>query len=102
MWVFPRRHSSSFSEINDSELVDLAYTLKTVLTKLFYGLNNPAYNYTIRSIPTDEQQSDYFHWYLAIVPRVSKTAGFELGSGMYINTAMPEDSARFLREIETQ
>lgn len=51
-------------------------------------------------MPTDEKQSDYFHWYLAIVPRVSKAAGFELGSGMYINTAMPEDSAKFLRELD--
>jgi UDPglucose--hexose-1-phosphate uridylyltransferase len=100
MWIFPRRHSSCFGDITEPELEDLAYNLKTVLSKLFYGLNNPAYNYTIRSIPTDEKQSDYFHWYLAIVPRVSKAAGFELGSGMYINTAMPEDSAKFLREIE--
>ncbi|MFZ4555952.1 MAG: galactose-1-phosphate uridylyltransferase [Pseudanabaena sp.] len=100
MWIFPRRHSSCFGDITEPELEDLAYNLKTVLAKLFYGLNNPAYNYTIRSIPTDEKQSDYFHWYLAIVPRVSKAAGFELGSGMYINTAMPEDSAKFLREIE--
>lgn len=99
MWVFPRRHSSCFGEINDLELADLAYTLKTVLSKLFYGLNNPAYNYTIRSMPTDARHSHYFHWYLAIVPRVSQAAGFELGSGMYINTAMPEDSAKFLREI---
>jgi UDPglucose--hexose-1-phosphate uridylyltransferase len=99
MWIFPRRHTSCFGDINEPELKDLAYNLKTVLAKLFYGLNNPAYNYTIRSIPTDEKQSDYFHWYLAIVPRVSKAAGFELGSGMYINTAMPEDSAKFLREV---
>ena len=99
MWLFPRRHSSCFGDITEPELEDLAYNLKTVLAKLFYGLNNPAYNYTIRSIPTDEKQSDYFHWYLAIVPRVSKAAGFELGSGMYINTAMPEDSAKFLREV---
>ncbi|NUN64808.1 galactose-1-phosphate uridylyltransferase [Pseudanabaena biceps] len=99
MWVFPRRHSSCFGEINDLEIADLAYTLKTVLSKLFYGLNNPAYNYTIRSMTTDARHSHYFHWYLAIVPRVSQAAGFELGSGMYINTAMPEDSAKFLREI---
>ncbi|ELS31427.1 hypothetical protein FEV09_17345 [Pseudanabaena catenata USMAC16] len=65
-------------------------------------LNNPAYNYIIRSSPTDDKQSDYFHWYLAIVPRVSQVAGFELGSGMYINTAIPEDSAKFLREIDVE
>ena len=100
MWIFPRRHNSCFSQISEAELADLAYMLKTVLAKLFYGLNNPAYNYTIRSMPTDEKNSHYFHWYLAIVPRVSQAAGFELGSGMYINTAMPEDSASFLRAVK--
>lgn len=96
-WIFPRRHTSSFDDINEAEILDLAYNLKTVLAQLYYGLNNPDYNYTIRSIPTDEQFTDYFHWYIAIVPRLSYTAGFELGSGMYINTVTPEDSAEFLR-----
>lgn len=99
-WIFGRRHTSSFDDISDAEILDLAYNLKTVLAKLYYGLNNPDYNYTIRSIPTDEQFTDYFHWYIAIVPRLSYTAGFELGSGMYINTVTPEDSAEFLRQVE--
>jgi len=99
-WIFPRRHTSSFDDINDVEILDLAYTLKTVLAKLYYGLNNPDYNYTIRSLPTNEQSTDYFHWYIAIVPRLSYTAGFELGSGMYINTVTPEDSAEFLRQVQ--
>ncbi|PPT05977.1 Galactose-1-phosphate uridylyltransferase [Geitlerinema sp. FC II] len=100
LWIFPRRHTSSFENITDEEIVDLAGTLKTVLSKLYLGLNDPDYNYTIRSIPTDEHKTGYFHWYLAIVPRVSLTAGFEMGSGMFINTALPEESAAFLRAIE--
>jgi UDPglucose--hexose-1-phosphate uridylyltransferase len=99
-WIFPRRHSSSFDEITEEEILDLAKTLKTVLAKLYYGVNNPDYNYTIRSIPTAEERTDYFHWYIAIVPRTSLQAGFELGSGMYINTALPEESASFLRSVE--
>ena len=99
-WIFPRRHASSFDEITEAEISDLAKTLKMVLSKLYYGLNNPDYNYTIRSIPTAEQRSDYHHWYLALIPRVSLGAGFELGSGMYINTALPEESAAFLRSTE--
>ena len=99
-WIFPRRHSSSFDDITDREIRDLASTMKTVLAKLYHGLNNPDYNYTIRSVPTGEQGTKYFHWYIAIVPRVSRQAGFELGSGMYINTALPEESASFLRSVE--
>ncbi|MEM1171874.1 MAG: galactose-1-phosphate uridylyltransferase [Cyanobacteria bacterium P01_H01_bin.35] len=99
-WIFPRRHSSSFDEITESEMLDLADNLKTVLAKLYYGLNNPDYNFIIRSIPTDEKRTDYFHWYLAIVPRVSLAAGFEMGSGMFINTTVPEKNASFLRSVD--
>ncbi|MDY7021178.1 MAG: galactose-1-phosphate uridylyltransferase [Cyanobacteriota bacterium] len=99
IWIFPRRHFSSFDDITNGEINDLARTLKVVLGKIYYGLNNPDYNYTIRSIPTSVQYTDYFHWYIAVVPRISVSAGFELGSGMYINTALPEESAAFLRSI---
>ncbi|NJK39404.1 MAG: galactose-1-phosphate uridylyltransferase [Oscillatoriales cyanobacterium RM2_1_1] len=100
LWIFPRRHASSLDEITEEEITDLAKNLKTVLGKLYFGLHNPDFNYTIRSIPTSEQRTDYFHWYIAIIPRVSLAAGFELGSGMYINTALPEESAAFLRNIK--
>lgn len=99
-WIFPRRHTSSFEDITHEEIWDLACTLKTVLAKLYYGLNNPDYNYSIRSVPVRDGQTSYFHWYIAIIPRLSKAAGFELGSGMYINTSLPEDSARYLREVQ--
>ena len=64
------------------------------------GLGDPDYNYVIRSQPGLPRQTPYFHWYLSIVPRVSTRAGFELGSGMFINTIPPEDSAVFLREVD--
>lgn len=100
IWIFPRRHSSSFDETTDVEIPDLAKCLRTVLAKLHYGLIDPDFNYSIRSIPTRELHVEYFHWYLTIVPRVTKTAGFEIGSGMYVNTALPEESAEFLRKVE--
>jgi len=99
IWIFPLRHASSFDEINDDEISNLANCLKTILAKLYHGLNNPDFNYSIRSIPTRDLHSEYFHWYFTIVPRVTKTAGFEIGSGMYVNTAMPEHSAEFLRKV---
>ena len=99
-WIFPRRHMASFDDIADNEISDLARVLRTLLAKLYIGLNDPDYNYTIRSIPTASQNAEFFHWYLTVIPRVSRTAGFEIGSGMYINTSLPEESARFLREVE--
>jgi UDPglucose--hexose-1-phosphate uridylyltransferase len=99
-WIFPRRHMSSFEETTDTELLGLASVLRKTLAKLYYGLNDPDYNYTIRSTPTDLAATEYFHWYLSIVPRVLRTAGFELGSGMFINPSVPEESAAFLRSVK--
>lgn len=100
IWIFPRRHFSCFSRIAPEELKDLALVLQQVLAKLYWGLGNPDYNFIIRSSPTSETETAYYHWYISIVPRVSRTAGFELGTGMYINTALPDKSAQFLREVE--
>jgi len=99
-WIFPRRHMPSFDQISDPEITDLAFTLRTLLGKLYFGLGNPAFNLSIRSIPTNDKNTEYFHWYIAIIPRVTQTAGFEMGSGMFINTMLPEVSAEFLRGIK--
>ncbi len=98
-WIFPKRHMASFDQISDDEIADLAHILKVFLSKLYYGLGNPDYNLSLRSIPTNDRNTEYFHWYVAIIPRVSRTAGFEMGSGMFINTVLPEESAAFLRGI---
>ena len=98
IWIFPKRHTPSFGEIQPDELEDLAGVLRTTLAKLYHGLNNPDFNYVIRSIPEVGRGTEYFHWYISIVPRLGKIAGFELGSGMFINPSLPEDNARFLRE----
>lgn len=98
-WIFPRRHMSSFDEITDDEILDLALTLKTFLAKLYHGLGDPSFNLSVRSIPVNDKKSEYFHWYVAIIPRVTKSAGFEMGSGMFINTMLPEVSAAFLRSV---
>lgn len=99
LWIFPRRHDACFGQLQDYELKALAQILKNVLARVYIGLDNPPFNYVIRSLPPSESKTKFLHWYLAIVPRVSKLAGFELGTGMYINTALPEKSAQFLREI---
>ena len=71
-----------------------------MLRRLYIGLKDPDYNFILRSAPLHDPGTYYLHWYLTIVPRVSQAAGFELGSGMYINTALPEQSAAFLRSVD--
>jgi len=100
LWIFPRRHVSYFGSITDEEISDLASILKEILLRLYVGLDNPDFNYMVRSLSPREANSKYFHWYIALVPRVSQAAGFELGTGMFINTASPEASAQFLRNVK--
>jgi UDPglucose--hexose-1-phosphate uridylyltransferase len=100
-WILPRRHRSLFTQASDEELASLGNILKTTLLKLYRGLGDPHYNYMIRMAPLAYEKVHWSHWYLSIVPKVTRAAGFELGSGMYINTALPEESAAFLRAVTT-
>lgn len=99
VWILPKRHTPCFPQINEEKTNDLAYTLSSILKKLYIGLDDPDFNYVLRSLPGPVRENHYFHFYFSIIPRVTKIAGFEMGSGMFINTALPEESAEFLRNI---
>jgi UDPglucose--hexose-1-phosphate uridylyltransferase len=102
LWIYPKRHCASFLCILEEEIPSLARILRRTLRRLFDALGDPDYNFVIRTAPKESEQVRYYHWYLSIVPRLAKTAGFELGSGMFINTATPEESAQFLRGVEVE
>lgn len=98
-WIFPRAHQASFGELTDAQLRALAECLHALLVKVRVGLGDPDYNLMLRSAPSAEAADSGWHWYVSVVPRVSRQAGFELGSGMFINSALPETSARALRAL---
>jgi UDPglucose--hexose-1-phosphate uridylyltransferase len=100
IWIVPRKHTVSFLYSQPEELADLAHILRDVLRRLYIGLRDPAYNLIIRTAPVKEISNDFLNWYISIIPRLSRTAGFELGSGIYINPTIPEESAAFLREVK--
>ncbi len=102
LWLFPRRHESSFGRVNHDELQDLAGHLQQLLKLLRCAAGDLSFNYTIRSDSMQSNHKEYAHWYLSIVPRVSQAAGFEMGSGMYINSSIPEESAAFLQKFLPQ
>lgn len=101
-YIYPRRHMASFGHIDDAEIRDLAVVLRTVLAKLYVGLNNPDFNYAIRTAPAECAGVTYYHWYLSVIPRLTRVAGFELGSGTFINTVLPEAAAEFLRNVRVE
>jgi len=98
--IYPRRHMASFGDVSGAEINDLARMLRSILAKLYHGLADPDFNFTIRSAPAESVGVKYFHWYLSVIPRLTRMAGFELGSGMFINTVLPEAAAEFLRKVD--
>jgi UDPglucose--hexose-1-phosphate uridylyltransferase len=98
-WIFPKRHCACFGETTQKEMAGLAQILKRRTARLYVGLDDPDFNYVLRSLSASGAETKYFHWYISVVPRITQAAGFELGTGMFINTAMPEESARYLREV---
>lgn len=97
-WILPKVHDASFNNITVEQCLKLAGTLKMVLEKLFRAVKNPDFNYAIYSSPCHDPVSKSYHWNLKIFPRITTAAGFELGSGIIINTVIPEMSAKYLQE----
>lgn len=98
-WIYPRKHESSFDQISDEGIQALADMLARLLRRFRVAAGDPDYNITIRSAPVGEMTSGCFHWYLALVPRMTRLAGFELGSGAYINSMRPETCAERFRSV---
>ena len=98
LWIFPKVHEPCFADQPDDTFRPLAELLRSILAKIYGLLVNPPFNLVVRSLGPQETDAAHFHWYISVVPRVVKTAGFELGTGMYVNPSLPEVSAQALRE----
>ena len=103
-WILPKYHNAYYEKTNDDDILSLARIMKETLFKIKKKLNNPSYNFVIHTAPSKEfsarEQPDLnkkYHWHIEIIPRLTKIAGFEWGTGFYINTTSPEEAARILR-----
>jgi UDPglucose--hexose-1-phosphate uridylyltransferase len=109
IFLAPRQHAHNFGEVADEQLLSLAGFLKSILARLKTALNDPPFNLIMHTAPnthTTLQRSGFWetlredwHWHLEIIPRLTRIAGFEWGTGFYINPTPPEDAARALREL---
>jgi len=106
-WIIPRTHSCDFLSLTDEDCGGLAEALKVTLLKLRSALNDPPYNYLIHTAPFRRPRAGYwatiqndYHWHLELIPRLTRVAGFEEGSGFYVNPVTPEDAATVLRAAE--
>jgi len=100
-WILPKSHNPNFEDSQKYDFEALARILSDTLKRQNKALNTPPYNFIIHSAPFNQSyhDEDYYHWHLEILPHMSHVAGFERGTGFYINPTPPEEAANFLREI---
>jgi UDPglucose--hexose-1-phosphate uridylyltransferase len=102
--IVPRTHSHDFSAISDEDLEDFALVLGSILRRLQTVLGEHPYNMVLHTAPTEdpEEKRDIkaYHWFLEISPKLTNLAGFEMGSGFFINTVAPEECAELLRRSQ--
>ena len=108
MWIVPKRHHWDFAQGVEGLEGELARVMKTLLLKFKLGLNDPAYNFVIHSAPFEGGREDSrkyptiredYRWHIELMPRLTRVAGFERGTGFYICPIPPEMTGRFLREV---
>jgi UDPglucose--hexose-1-phosphate uridylyltransferase len=97
-WILPKLHDPHFEDCRKQEYAHLANAVRVTLRKLQVALGDPPYNFILHTAPFIDEPTPYFHWHLEVTPALTKVAGFEWGSGFYINPMPPETAAQYLRD----
>jgi UDPglucose--hexose-1-phosphate uridylyltransferase len=100
MWVLPKKHNSSYIEQDEASLADLAGIFSETLRRLDACIPGIPYNFVLHTQPLRSRPLEHYHWHFEIVPKLTSIAGFEWGTGFYINPMPPEDACRYLREAQ--
>ncbi|MEJ2633922.1 MAG: galactose-1-phosphate uridylyltransferase [Calditrichia bacterium] len=98
-WILPKNHSSHYESISNDMLQHLAIVMKEVLVRTNAALNSPPFNFVIHTSPLQDAAVDYYHWHIEFMPKLTRVAGFEWGTGFHINPTSPEDAAQYMKEI---
>lgn len=102
VWLLPKRHQADVVQMSPEEVADLARMLRETLGRLRGVLEDPPYNFILHTVPMDARQQEAYHWHIELIPKLTKVAGFEWGTGFYINPTPPELAAKALREAKVQ
>jgi len=102
MQIVPRIHKPFFTDIDDSQIKNFAKILKEVLMRIKVALHDAPYNFIIHTTPLNGNgdHKESYHWHVEVMPKLSKIAGFEWGTGFYINATSPETASKILREAK--
>ena len=98
--ILPRTHEAYFWTLGKAQTESLAEILQDVLRRYKLALRDPPYNYVIHTAPPGCTHPESYHWQVELMPKLTEVAGFEWGSGFYINPTPPEEAASTLRELE--
>lgn len=101
-WIIPKTHQSRFEDTDKAGIEHFAAILSDILQRLDRVLDNPPYNFVLHSAPFRQDFDSYYHWHLEIMPKLTRIAGFEWGSGFHINPTPPEEAARYMRDAASQ
>ena len=102
IWVMPKNHQLHYYDISPEQTRELAEMLKDIFMRLKAVLNDPPYNFIIHTSPFDGEDRPGYHWHIEIMPRLSRIAGFEWGTGFYIVPTPPEMACKYLKEAHIQ
>lgn len=103
--ILPLHHQSDFLQTNPDDYADLARVLRRTMARLDAVLGGAQYNYFLHSLPHGpggEGCEASYHWHMEICPRTTIPSGFELGSGLFVNTISPEVAAHKLRSVDLE
>lgn len=100
VWILPKDHGARYQETSKEKIESLSTLLSETLKRLDVVLDTPPYNFVLHSAPFRQDVDKHFHWHLEIMPKLTRIAGFEWGSGFHINPTPPEESAKYLREAK--
>ena len=99
-WILPKTHYCSFEHMEISLYEQAAQILSDTLQRIYRVLNDPPYNFVIHTSSFPEVDAEHYHWHFEIMPKLTKVAGFEWGTGFYINPTPPEEAAEYMREVK--
>lgn len=100
--IIPKRHSGYFCHMPQEEIPALAGMLKEIIAKMKIIFPNLCYNYIIHSAPINgpEAGMEGYHWHIEFMPKLTRVAGFEWGSGFYVVSTPPELAAEYIRNAK--
>ncbi len=98
MWILPKHHSSEYYAQSEADILSLAELFSESLRRLSGCIANVPYNFVLHTEPLRSGGLKYYHWHFEIVPKLTSIAGFEWGTGFYINPLPPEEAASYLRD----